>query len=114
MVRGLKNLSYENRLKSLNMCSLKHRRLRGDMIELFKILKGTDELGFKNMFKMSQNRTRGHRFKLQKQHVKSRQRQNFFSQRVINAWNKLPADVVESPTIGTFKNRFDSFYKERY
>ena len=40
MVRGCKDLSYTERLKLLNLPTLKFRRLRGDMIEVFKILNG--------------------------------------------------------------------------
>ena len=35
-----KNKSYIERLKILNLPTLKYRRYRGDIIELFKILKG--------------------------------------------------------------------------
>ena len=34
-------------------------------------------------------------------------RQKFFSLRIVNEWNKLPQDVVEPPSINTFKNRLD-------
>ena len=39
-IRFYTNKSYSNRLKSLNLPTLKYRRHRGDMIELFKIIKG--------------------------------------------------------------------------
>ena len=34
---GMKKLSYPERLKSLNLPTLSYRRIRGDMIELYKI-----------------------------------------------------------------------------
>jgi hypothetical protein len=37
---SLKNLEYTDRLKKLKMPTLKYRRLRGDMIETFKIING--------------------------------------------------------------------------
>ena len=44
LVLELKDMSYEERLRSLKLQSLETRRLRGDMIEVFKILKGLDDV----------------------------------------------------------------------
>ena len=35
-------------------------------------------------------------------------RRNFFIQRVVGPWNRLPAHIVEAPTVNAFKNRYDS------
>ena len=40
MVPELKNMTYEERLKALNVPTLTYRRLRGDMITVYKIMKG--------------------------------------------------------------------------
>ena len=40
MIPSLRNLSYEERLKRLGMFSLRRRRLRGDMMESFKVIHG--------------------------------------------------------------------------
>ena len=40
--RSLRNLSYKERLKRFGMCSLRRRRLRGDMIEVFKMIHDVD------------------------------------------------------------------------
>ena len=65
----VKNLSYENRLSYTGLTTLSERRIRGDLIEVFKILKGFSKVNYNTWFKFSVNsRTRGHRYKL----VKSR------------------------------------------
>ena len=43
MIQSLRNLSYEERLKRLGMFTLRRRRLRGEMIEVFKIIHGIDK-----------------------------------------------------------------------
>ena len=44
LIPSLKGLSYEERLRALKLPSLEHPRMRGDMIQVFKILKGIDRL----------------------------------------------------------------------
>jgi len=44
LITSIKNKTYEDRLRLVNLTTLETRRLRGDLIEVFKILKGFDDL----------------------------------------------------------------------
>ena len=64
MIPSLRNLSYEERLKKLGMLtmfSLRRRRLRGVMIEVFKMIHGIDKINLGKMFSIDEDgRTRKH------------------------------------------------------
>ncbi|CAM4721271.1 unnamed protein product [Lepidochelys kempii] len=64
MIRGMENLSYERRLKELGLFSLTKRRLRGDMIALYKYIRGINTGEGEELFKLSTNvdtRTNGYK-----------------------------------------------------
>ena len=50
MILGMKGLTYEERLNSLGLYSLEFRMMRGDLIEVYKILKGIDKVNVDQMF----------------------------------------------------------------
>ena len=104
-------LSYSDRLDRAGLITLEKRRLRGDLIQVFKLLKGIDNMDYNKFFQLVDNsRTRGHRFKIVKVRSRLDVRNKFFSQRVVNSWNMLPADVVEAETVNSFKNELDRFW----
>lgn len=113
MIRGFKNISYEERLKSLKLHSVKYRFLRADLIEVFKILKSGETSDLTEMFKLNSSRTRGNGLKLKKEYVKTAQRLNFFSQRIINEWNSLPENVVSSSSLFKFRKELDKHFTSR-
>ena len=106
-----RDMDYDARLLDLGLTSLKERRLRGDMIEVFKIMHGYENVRRKDFFKLSreQNRygLRGHRFNIATPDTKTKSRKWFFDIRIIKTWNGLPAKVVCSESINQFKNRLD-------
>ena len=114
MIGNIKDLPYQDRLRFLNMPSLQHRRLRGDMIETFKIITGVLDLDKEIFFKPARNAgTRGHIYKLYKQHASTFHKQNSFSNRVVNEWNQLPNQVVEAKNVNNFKNLLDEHWLNR-
>jgi len=107
----LKHLPYMERLKQLNLPTLKYRRLRGDMIEVYKIVHNYCDS--KTAVKMNFNSfqtTRGNNYKLQKFVCHYNLRKYLFCSRVVNVWNSLPNNAVEADTINIFKNRLDKHW----
>ena len=73
MLPNLKDLTYEERLKRLKLPTLRFRRLRGDMIETYKVLsKIYDDRVTSTLFSLNcSNRTRGHAMKLVKKRCRT-------------------------------------------
>ena len=115
MVPAVRRKPYNVRLKELKLFPLEVRRIRGDLIEVYKILHGLDHLDAGKFFSLSSTSTRGHSLKLYKKSMcKGLQlRKYFFSQRVIINWNKLPAHVVVAKNVNEFKKYFDQYLNEK-
>ena len=111
----MKDLDYEERLMYLNLPSLEFRRLRGDLIETYKIVhKIYDPKTTEKLFTLvpEQNTTRTNSLKLLKKRSNTEQYKYFFTNRVVNVWNKLPENIVNSETLNSFKNKIDSHFME--
>ena len=81
--------------------------LRGDQIEVFKILNGYENIDY-IFFEIKKSKiTRGHNFTLVKKQSRLYVRKYSFSQRTINVWNKLSTDCVHATSVNVFKNRID-------
>ena len=79
------------------------------MIEVFKITNSIhDPLTTNNLLTFEKNsKTRSNGFKIVKVQTNSNPFKNFFTNRIVNSWNSLPASVVSSETVNSFKNALD-------
>ena len=119
MVRGLRGSTYEAKLKEVGLTTLADRRLRGDMVQVWKYihkesimdpqtltLVGTDQL--------QHNQNTRHTTKplnIIQPYAKLDIRKHFFTVRVAKPWNNLPAEVQSAKDITTFKTDYDKFMK---
>ena len=112
LLSTIKDKTYPQRLEGLKLPSLEHRRLRGDMIDVYKYthnLYDTD----RPYLEISQSKTtRGHCLKLEKKCCSKILRQNYFSFQVVDTWNALPESVVTAPSVNAFKNRLDNRWRD--
>ena len=74
-----KSLSYSDRLQKFGLTTLETRRLRGDLIEVFKMFKGFDNIKQNDFFKLSSTSLIEHILKIYKPQVHLDVRK-FFSQ----------------------------------
>ena len=92
------------------MPSLYYSIAWGDMIETYKHLTGKYSVDAKYI-KLDDTTTRGHKYKLKKKRTNKSIRQQYFSCCIVNAWDGLPSEVVEAPSLNAFKARLDKHWR---
>ena len=83
------------------------------MIQVFKIIKGIDDIPIEDFFQISESTTRGHSHKIFKPQSQKSIRQNSFLVRIVEDWNSLPEEVVSVNTVLQFKTRLDRMWIHR-
>ena len=109
LIPSIQHLPYEERLAKLKLTTLEKRRERGDLLQTYRIMTQIDKSNPENYFQFANyERTRGHSMKLAKTRSRLDIRKNFYSQRVVSKWNKLPQTAIDAPTLISFKQQLSN------
>ena len=117
MLPDLKELKYHDRLKILQLPTLKYRRLRTDLLFIYKLSHNLIEMDQDTHCKKCSHNTemlqktlrstnRGHEYKYQIHHHRGIGNR-FLTARALKYWNSLTPITVNSPSINIFKNNLE-------
>jgi len=117
LIITVKLLKYEERLRYLDLQTLKYRRIRRDIIEVYKMISGRYDETVTNWFTNrhidKKYEVKSHRFCIHQFPIKFDVRKFKFTNRVISVWYTLPNTVVSANTIDTFKARLDRLWSDQ-
>ena len=118
LIPSIRHFSYDDRLKAIGIMSLRKRRLRGDLIQQYKIFHKIDMVKWYNephfapslLCSGPASNIRGHKARMEVEDiVHFEKRRNFFTNRICEHWNKLPHSTVFAKSVNSFKARLDDY-----
>ena len=117
MVSGLKGKNYLDRLKEVGLTTLQDRRVRGDMIQVWKTLHQKDDVRPETWFTLANQQVLGPRTRVTDDPLNLKLinhdqafRKNFWSVRSVETWNNLPKNLKSADLLSTFKTNYDVLY----
>eukprot|EP00914_Ancora_sagittata_P020632 GHVO01040696.1.p1 GENE.GHVO01040696.1~~GHVO01040696.1.p1 ORF type:complete len:250 (+),score=12.86 GHVO01040696.1:161-910(+) len=112
-VPGMLSLSYPERMRALGLPSLEYRRMRADMLQVYKIMHQYEDVNSTEFLKMAETgRTRGHAQKLEKERTRTMKARGIFRHRVVDNWNGLPERIVNAPNVNSFKSQLNTHWRD--
>ena len=113
MIPEIGNHSYLQRIQDIKLIGLVRRRLRGQLIEVFKFLNEFTTASARGLFDYNHNdRTRNNWAKLIVKHFSTSVAQHFYPIQITSTCNAIPSEVVSSRTVNSFKNTLDKHWAE--
>ena len=114
-ITGLSKFPYSVWLKKLNLETLESRRLKCDLVTLYKLIAGSFSSDCHDFVQFSMySSTRGHDLKIQKQCAAVDAFKHNFPNRIIGVWNELPDCVVKASTCFIFRRLVDGLDLQKY
>ena len=102
----------------LNLETLEVRRLKTDLILVFKLHNNLLDIKFDELFTknlITNYNLRRHTNYLKPPNLtKTNTRQNFFSNRIVKVWNKLPQEIISTQSLPNFKYKLDKLNLTEY
>ena len=115
LIPGFDNLKYGERLKKPKLPTLTYRRFNRDIIETFLILtQKYDPAVCEGLIDLREDSiTREHSLKFFKHGWRLNIRKNCFPNRIVDAQNALPEQVVSAKSVESFEGRLDRFLRRQ-
>ncbi|XP_062573658.1 uncharacterized protein LOC134235533 [Saccostrea cucullata] len=117
-ITGISDLTYSERLKKLKLPTLRYRRYRGDMIEIYKNTSGKYDTKAANFVKFRRDHVGREPASVNsKQLLIQRARLDIrkynFTPRAAKIWNSLPEDVISAKATNSFRPRLDKHWENQ-
>ena len=117
MISGLRSNEYEGKLAELKLWSLAKRREMFDLVQMYKIAYNIGDVKCNITFqrdlqRRNMTRNQNDSLNLVKKNARLDCRKNFFTNRIVNAWNLVPSNIKQSSTVKIFKNRLTAWINQ--
>ena len=115
----LKSIDYLDRLEALQFTTLEKRRTRVNLIYMFKIVKGIDDIDWRRSLDFNDSKTKCYEYHFSREKFSAKRtndysrfvtiRQNFFLNSVAPLWNSISSQVITAQSLRSFKEHIDKF-----
>jgi hypothetical protein len=109
MISGLGGKDYEEKCKELGLETLADRRVLQDMAQVYKLVHKVDKVDRLQLFNYVPEgitSLAADPLNMRQEPVRTDIRKHFFTQRVINHWNTIPAEVKNVKNVHQFKKSY--------